>query len=93
MSEASLIGDVCILWALILLTSVVGNLLKDKWLSNPAVNPTVTFLRKLFTVSGIQNTEIFMKTDRCYHFLVTAKTARPIHFSKESQGRHFLRKL
>lgn len=34
-----------------------------------------------------------MKTDRCYHFLVTTKTARPIHFSKESQGRHFLRKL
>lgn len=55
MSEASVVGDVYILWALILLTSIVGNLLKDKWLSNSAVNPTVTFLRKLFTVSGIQN--------------------------------------
>ena len=60
--------DVCILWTLTLLTSIVGNLLKDKWLSNPAVNPAVTFLRKLFTVSGNQNTEIFMKTDRCYQF-------------------------
>lgn len=44
------------------------SLLKDKWLSNPAVNTAVTFLRKLFTVCGVQNIEIFMKIDRCYHF-------------------------
>lgn len=53
--KACLKGNRCLYSALTQLTSIVRNLLKDVWLSDPVVNPTVTFPRKLFTVSGIQN--------------------------------------
>lgn len=68
-TESSLMGDRC-LYSMSIKTVNINssNLLKDKWLSNPAVNPAVTFLRKLFTVFGVQNIEIFMKIDRCYRF-------------------------
>lgn len=52
--ETSLMGDRCFYSTGIKTVNFSsGYLLKDKWLSYPAVNPTVTFLRKFCKVSGV----------------------------------------